>query len=152
MQNHHIRFPFRYYNYPYQSDSIKAAVSVLLDAIDARDSSIVSITGINNKKTSVWLNSRSDIMVRYWLKNDLNDSVTVWIGSPERNTIGLYLEHGVVFRRPPMQGNISGARVNVESMDKSKLQDIRKIVTKTNFWKHRTEAILALNQGYFRTG
>lgn len=140
-------FPFRYYRYPYQGDSIKAAVSVLLNAIEARDSSIVSITGLNNKKTSIWLNTRSDLMVRYWLKNDLNDSVTVWIGSPERNTIGLYLEHGVMFRRPPMQGNISGARVNVELQDKSTLQDIRKIVTKTNFWKHRTEAILALNQG-----
>ncbi|NMC37776.1 MAG: DUF3078 domain-containing protein [Bacteroidales bacterium] len=140
-------FPFRYYHYPYQGDSIQAAVSVILDAIEARDSSILSITGLNNKKTSIWLNSRSDLMVRYWLKNDLNDSVTVWIGSPERNTIGLYLEHGVIFRRPPMQGNISGARVNVESQDKSTLQDIRKIVTKTNFWKHRTEAILALNQG-----
>ncbi len=140
-------FPFRYYRYPLQSDSLKAAVSVLLDAIEARDSSVVSITGMYSGKTNIWLNSRSDMMVRYWLKNDLNDSVTVWIGSAGRNTIGLYLEQGVIFRRPPMQGNISGARVNVELQDKTKLQDIRKIITKAQLWKYRTEAILALNQG-----
>ncbi len=140
-------FPFKYYRYPYQSDSIKTAVDVLLDVIEARDSSIVNITGITNRKTGIWLNSKSGLMVRYWLKNDLNDSVTVWIGSPERNTIGLYLEHGVVFRRPPMQGNISGARINIESQDKTKLQDIRKIITKSQLWKYRTEANLALNAG-----
>lgn len=141
------RFPFKYYRYPFQSDSIKAAVDVLLDVIEARDSSIVNITGITNRKTGIWLNSKSGLMVRYWLKNDLNDSVTVWIGSPERNTIGLYLEHGVVFRRPPMQGNISGARINIESQDKTKLQDVRKIITKSQLWKYRTEANLALNAG-----
>lgn len=140
-------FPFRYYRYPGQSDSLKAAVNVLMGYIDARDSSIINVTGINNRNTKIWLNSKSDIMTRYWLKNDLNDSVTVWIGSPSRNTIGLYLEHGVNFRRPAMQGNISGARVNVESQDKTTLKNIRKIYVKPQLWKYRTEASLALNQG-----
>lgn len=140
-------FPFRYYRNPCQGDSIQAAVDVLLKFLEARDSSIINITGLTDKRTGIWLNSKSDIMTRYWLKNDLNDSVTVWIGSPDRNTIGLYLEHGVIFRRPAMQGNISGARINVESQDKTKLQNIRKIVTKSQFWKTRTEAAFALNQG-----
>lgn len=140
-------FPFRYYRYPGQSDSLKAAVNVLLGYLEARDSSIVYITGANNRNMGIWLNSRSDLMNRYWLKNDLNDSVTVWVGSPARNTIGLYLEHGVNFRRPAMQGNISGARINVEAQDKTKLKDLRKIATKSQLWKSRTEASLALNQG-----
>jgi hypothetical protein len=46
-----------------------------------------------------------------------------------------------------MQGNISGARVNVESQDKTKLKDLRKIAIKPQYWKSRTEASLALNQG-----
>lgn len=141
------RFPFRYYRSPYQSDSIKAAVNALVDFLQERDSSIITITGITNRKTSVWLNSKSDKMIRYWLKNDLNDSVTVWIGNPDRNTIGLYLEHGLSLRRPAMQGNISSARVNVEEVDKSKLQDIRKIITKTEYWRYRTESAFSLNQG-----
>jgi len=140
-------YPFRYCKYPNQSDSIKAAVNALIDYIRGRDSSVISIAGIDGRRTPVWLNSRSDMTVRYWLKNDLNDSVTVWVGNPERNAIGLYLEHGVSFRRPGMQGYYSGASVNVEEPDKSKLLDIRKIVTKTQNWKYRTESIFSLNQG-----
>jgi hypothetical protein len=33
-----------------------------------------------------------------WLRNDLNDSVTIWIGATSRNTQGFYFENGVVFR------------------------------------------------------
>ena len=112
------------------NDSIKTAIGVLLDYLEARDSSIINFTGITNKEYQLWLNSKSDKMIRFWLKNDLNDSVTVWIGNPSRNTIGLYLEHGVSFRRPSRQGNVSEARINVEPQDNTKLVDIRKIITK----------------------
>ena len=140
-------FPFRYYRFPYQGDSIIAAVNLLIGYLEGRDSSIIDITGIGDKKTPIWLNSKSERMIRYWLKNDLNDSVAVWIGSPSRNTIGLYLENGVSFRRPAMQGNYSGARINVQSLDKTKLLGIQKIMTKSQFWKYRTEASFVLNQG-----
>lgn len=128
-------------------DSIKAAVDLLLDYLEARDSSMISFTGTGGKKYSLWLNSKSDRTIRFWLINDLNDSVTVWIGNPSRNTVGLYLEHGVSFGRPSRQGNVSEARINVEPQDKSKLVDIQKILTKSQFWKYRTEASFALNQG-----
>jgi hypothetical protein len=141
-------FPFRYYRYPFQSDSIKAASRVLLDYLTIRDSMIVNITGISGRETPLWLNSRSDMMIRYWLKNDLGDSVTVWVGNPGRNLIGLYLEKGVVFRRPAMQGNISKARVDVQTLNRNKLLNIRKIMTKTQYWNFHTQSALALNQGY----
>ncbi len=141
------KFPFRYFKYPYRNDSIKVAVNVLADYLQARDSSVLNVTGIKGKNSTMWLNSKSDRMIRYWLKNDLNDSVTVWIGSPDRNTIGLYMEHGVSFRRPAMQGNVSGARVNVEKVDKSKLLNVSKIITKTQYWRYRTESAFSLNQG-----
>jgi hypothetical protein len=128
-------------------DSIKTAVDLLLDYLEARDSSMISFTGTGGKKYSLWLNSKSDRTIRFWLINDLNDSVTVWIGNPSRNTIRLNLEHGVSFRRPSRQGNVSEARINVEPQDKSKLVDIQKILTKSQFWKYRTEASFALNQG-----
>ncbi len=147
VQSLHPGFPFRYYSFPYQSDSIKAAVRLILDYVEERDSSILNITGTSQTITPVWLNSKADRMIRYWLKNDLNDSVTVWIGNPARNTIGLYLEHGVSFRRPPMQRTISDAAINVQSVDRSTLLDIQKITTKSQFWKYRTETSFILNQG-----
>jgi hypothetical protein len=86
-------------------------------------------------------------MMRYWLKNDLNDSLTIWIGNPAKNTIGLYLEHGVNFRRPAKQGNVSEAKIDIKAQDNTRLVDVRKIITKPIFWKYRTEASFALNQG-----
>jgi hypothetical protein len=139
-------FPFNYYNYPYQGDSIRVAVEILLDYLQARDSSIINITGLGNVITPVWLNSKSGKMQKFWLKNELNDSVTVWIGSTSRRTLGLFLEQGVTFRRPMKQGNYSQARIDIEEVDKSKLLDINKITVKPQYWKYRAESSFALNQ------
>lgn len=139
-------FPFKYHNYPYQGDSIEVAVNSLLKYLEDRDSSIVNFTGLGGSVTPVWLNSKTDNMSRYWLKNEFSDSVTVWIGNTERNTIGLYLEQGVNFRRPPKQETYTEARINVEKQDKSKLLEVQRIVVKQKYWKYRTEANLAFSQ------
>lgn len=131
----------------HNNDSIKAALGTLINFLEARDSSYVSFTGKGTRASSLWLNSRSDSMIRFWLKNDLNDSVTVWIGNPSRDTIALFLEHGVSFRRPSRQGNISEARIEYEQLDNRKLIGIQDIITKSQFWKFRTETSFALNQG-----
>lgn len=139
-------FPFRYYEFPYQGDSIEVAVRLLMNYLVERDSSVISFTGINNENIPVWLNTRSEQMSRFWLKNELSDSVTVWIGNPSRNTVGLYLEQGVSFRRPVKQGNYSDARINVQALDKSKLLDVQKIVVKPQYWKYRSEASFVFSQ------
>jgi hypothetical protein len=133
--------------YKFRNDSIRAAVNVLLDYLEARDSSIIRFTGPGVGEIPLWLNSGSDRMIRFWLKNDLADSVTVWIGNPARNTIGLYLEHGVSIRRPTRQGNVSEARIDVEPRDNTTLIDINRILTKSQYWRYRTEASFSLNQG-----
>jgi len=142
-----VGFPFTWYNYPFQGDSIRAAVRILMDFVEARDSSIIKITGMGEAVTHIWLNSRSDVMKRYWLKNEMDDSITVWIGSPSRNTLGLYLEQGVNFRRPVKQGYYSDARIEVQEVDKSTLLDVKTIPVKIQYWKFRSEVSFALNQG-----
>ncbi|MGD0341500.1 MAG: DUF3078 domain-containing protein [Bacteroidales bacterium] len=139
-------FPFTFYEYPYQGDSIEVAVRALLDFTMSRDSSILNISGSGKSITPIWLNSRSGRMQRYWLKNDLNDSVTVWIGSNSRNNLGLYLEDGVTFRRPVREGNYSQARVELREIDRSKLLSVKQITVRQQYWKYRTEASFALNQ------
>jgi hypothetical protein len=140
-------FPFKYYEYPYQGDSIEVAVNSLLKYMEERDSSIINFTGRSNAITPFWINSHKDYMARFWLNNEFNDSVTVWIGDAGRNTVGLYLEQGVNFKRPPKQetGNTE-ARINVEKQDKSKLLELQRVVVKQQLWKYRTEANLAFSQ------
>ncbi len=139
-------FPFRYFSYPFQSDSIKAAVSSLLKMLEERDSSIVFFAGIGKSITPIMMNSRTAKVIRYWLKNEFSDSVTVWIGNPSRNTIGLYLEQGVSFKRPGPQGNYAAAKINTEHVDTKKLLELQNISIKSQYWKYRTEAAFALNQ------
>jgi len=129
------------------NDSIRSAIGVLLDYLEARDSSLLTFTGTTNRTYSIWLNSTSDQMTRFWLKNDLNDSVTVWIGNPSRDTICLYLEHGVNFRRPMRRENVSQASINYEPQDTKNLVKIGKIITRSKYWNDRTETSFTLNQG-----
>jgi hypothetical protein len=139
-------FPFTYYDHPYQADSIRAAVSLLMDYVQERDSCIIFFTGAGNNVTPVWLNSKSDMMQRHWLKTNLYDSATVWIGAQARNTIALYLENGISFIRPARQQVYTDAKIDVQQIDRSKLQEVKKITVKTQYWKYHSEASFALNQ------
>lgn len=139
-------FPFKYYKAPFQSDSIQVAVNSLLKYLEDRDSTKINFTGKDSLVTPVWLNSKAQTMTRYWLKNEYNDSVTVWIGSPARNTFDLYLEQGINLKRPVKQGARSEARVDVQEVDKSKLLNVKKITIKPHYWKDRVESSFTVNQ------
>jgi hypothetical protein len=139
-------YPFRYLNHPFQSDSIKVAVRSLLDYLEGRDSMIINFTGHGRTTIPVWLNSNTGSTVRrYWLKNEFDDSVTVWIGSEGRNTFGLYLEQGINFRKPMKQSDYSEAKINVQKMDRSTLEK-QNIVVKKQYWKIRNESSMVLSQ------
>jgi hypothetical protein len=139
-------FPFKYSENSLQGDSIRAAVNALLNFIDKRDSSEFKFTGIGKTLTPFMINSRSERVVRYWLKNEFADSVAVWIGNPSRNTIGLYLEQGINFKRPARQGNYGKPKINVQEIDNKKLLELQNAVIKQKLWKYRTESSLVLNQ------
>lgn len=138
--------PFRYEDYPYQSDSIRVAVSQLLDYLERRDSTVVWFRGLGNSSIPVWMNTKSRSTVRrYWLKNEFSDSVTVWIGNEDKNTFGLYLEQGINFRKPMRQEDYSVAKINVEKVDRSKLHK-HNITVKRHDWNYRTESSLLFSQ------
>ena len=140
------QFPFKYFNNPFQSDSIKAAVISILNYLDERDSTVISLTGLGRSVTPIMMNSKSEKVMRYWLKNEFSDSVTIWLGNPARNTIGLYLEKGVNFRRPVRQGHYANAKINIKPLDNTKLLGIQNIALKSQFWKYHTETSFILNQ------
>ena len=140
------QFPFKYFNHPFQSDSIKAAVISILNYLDERDSTVISLTGLGKSVTPIMMNSKSEKVMRYWLKNEFSDSVTIWLGNPARNTIGLYLEKGVNFRRPVRQGHYANAKINIKPLDNTKLLGIQNIALKSQFWKYHTETSFILNQ------
>jgi hypothetical protein len=139
-------FPFRKYNWPYESDSILVAIKSLVSFVENRDSSVVNLSGTSNLVTPVWLNSKSNSLVKFWLRNEYSDSVTLWIGSVSRNTLGLYLEEGIIFRRPMIQSNFSNAQITLKKINSKDLQEIRKAEIKPIYWRLHSEASFILNQ------
>jgi hypothetical protein len=138
--------PFWIYRYPQQGDSLAMAVKSLTDYLTGRDSTVINFRGIGDAVIPVWVNSKSHRFSRYWLKNDVLDSVTIWIGSLERNTIDLFLEEGIMFRRPSKQTTISDAQLNLKNINTEGLQEVNKIYVKPRYWKVRAEANFVLNQ------
>ncbi|HVN57521.1 MAG TPA: DUF3078 domain-containing protein [Bacteroidales bacterium] len=142
------RQPFRLYRFPYQSDSIALAVRTITASIEKADSSVIRIMGMSRSTLPVWINSRSEKMERYWLRNESADSVTLWIGTAGRDTLGVYLEDGIIFKRPVKQTNISNAQLNLKKVNSGSLQSLSKVYVRPRYWKYRTEDNLLLNQTY----
>ena len=141
-------FPFRGYDYPMIGDSIEAALGELVKYLEQRDSTIITITGTTSTETPLWLNSRNGQLVRFWLRNEYDDSVTVWVGNPDRNTIGLYLENNIMFRRPVKASNIGDAKINVPQVDRQTLREMQTIYVKPNYWRYTAETSFVLNQAF----
>ena len=85
-------------------------------------------------------------MKRYWLKNEYDDSVTVWIGSTGRNTIGIFLEEGISFRRLTKHSQFYDAQLEIQQVNTRKLQEVNKIYVKPRYWKYYSEAAFVFNQ------
>ncbi|MBE0674436.1 MAG: DUF3078 domain-containing protein [Bacteroidales bacterium] len=141
-------FPFRGYDHPFVGDSIQAAVFELVKYLESRDSTRINLTGTSSNETPMWLNSGSDQLVRFWLRNEYDDSVTVWVGSQGYNRLGLYLENNIMFRRPIKSNSIVDASVNVPVVDNRTLKEVQTVYVKPNYWRYTTEISAVLNQAF----
>jgi hypothetical protein len=139
-------FPFHGYTWPFENDSIKAAINALISFINDKDSSIINISGSSKAVLPVWLNSKSDRLTRFWLRNGYSDSVTVWIGGVSRNTLGLFLEDGVLFRRPTKESKFSDARLNLKTINSNNLMQIANVPVSPHYWKLHSESSFIFNQ------
>ncbi len=140
-------FPFRRIRNPYVSDSIIAAVSSLIGYIEARDSTLVRFVNDRGRGTDMWLNSRADNLVRFWLPDGENDSLSIWLGSPERNTVSLKAEEGVLFKKQTWHDRYVDTRVNVISAEEENLRRVELSRIKPDYWKFKTDISYLLSQG-----
>ncbi|MDZ7739426.1 MAG: DUF3078 domain-containing protein [Bacteroidales bacterium] len=138
-------FPFQYYDYPMVGDSIHSAVNSLMNYIEENDSSRVYFIGDNNI-IPVWLTNNTSRMTRLWLKNEWNERMSVWVGGISRDSIDIIVERGVHFRRPDKTSNIADAKIEVRTVDNSRLAEARKIDVKPQYWKFLSEASFVFNQ------
>jgi hypothetical protein len=138
--------PFSNYSSPFESDSVKAAINSLIRYIDEKDSLLVKISGSTGTPLPVWLNSKSEKLSRFWLKNENSDSVTVWIGGVSKNMLGLFLEDGVSFRRLTKESKYSDAHLNLKEINSKSLMELNPNAIKPHYWKLHSESNFILNQ------
>ena len=143
----HTGLPFRYLRNPYIADSLQAAVSSVISYLEKRDSTVIRLTSESGRGADVWLNSQSDNLVRFWLPDGENDSVTVWIGSPARNTLSLRAEEGVLFRKQVWHDRYVDTRVNVITAKEEDLRRVALTKIKPDLWKFKTDLSYLLSQG-----
>jgi len=142
-------FPFRRLKNPYVTDSIEAAVSSVTEYLLARDSTLVKLVGETGRGTDLWLNSRANNLVRFWLPDGEKDSVSVWVGSPERNTLSLKAEEGVMFRKQIWHDRYVDTRVDVITVKEENLRKVQLSKIKPDYWKFKTDFSSLLSQGSF---
>jgi hypothetical protein len=142
-------FPFRRLRSPYVTDSIKAAVNSLTEYLMTRDSTMVKLVGETGRGTELWLNSRANNLVRFWLPDGETDSVSVWVGSPARNTLSLKAEEGVMFRKQIWHDSYVDTRVDVITVREENLRKVQLSKIKPDYWKFKTDFSYLLSQGSF---
>lgn len=144
---HTKEFPFRFLKYPLMGDSLEVAVRSLTGFLEARDSTILKLVNETGRTTDVWLNGRSDNLMRFWLPGGDNDSVTVWVGSPSRNVITLRAEEGVLFKKQFWHERYADTRVNVITANDENLRKVEMSRVKPHFWRYRGDMSYLLSQG-----
>ena len=141
-------YPFRYTKSPFLSDSIDMAVRTLINYLADRDSTLVTLKGENGWETNVWLNGKTDELKRFWLYDGKSDSVTVWVGSSERNTLNLSTEEGILFKKQIWHDQYADTRVNVTTAREEALRKVDLLKIKPVLWNYRTDASYQLSQGW----
>jgi hypothetical protein len=142
-----IDFPFRYLRYPFMADSLSVAVNSLLLYLEERDSTQLRFVSQTGRGSDIWLNSKSDNLFRFWLPDEKGDSVTVWIGSPSRNTVSLMAEDGVLFKRQVWYDQNADTRVNVTTIQDEELRKVNLSKIKPQYWKYKGNISYLLSQG-----
>lgn len=140
-------YPFRYTADPFGSDSLQAAITSLMSYLEKRDSTMVHITSEGDRGTSMWLNSMSGSLVRFWLPDSGGDSITVWVGSPRRNTISVRTDDGVYFRKQTWRQEYADTRFNVISAREEELRKVALSKIKPQLWNFKTNMSYLLSQG-----
>lgn len=127
-------------------DSIRMAANLLLEHISERDSIPLDITDINGKMTRIWLGTGHENLYRYWLKNNKNDSITVWVGNPARNNISVVLEDEVNIKR---MGKLYIDEIPITlAAPKTSLMKIEEMKKIPQFWEYDVSTNLSFNQTY----
>lgn len=127
-------------------DSLEQAVVSLLEYTEERDSIPLYINDVFGRNEPFWLSTGKEELYRYWIRNEANDSITVWVGNPSQNDLTLVLEDDVyVERMEKQQVDDIPIYSGLPLKSLAQLEPIKEIPT---YWNYSLASAFTLNQTY----
>jgi hypothetical protein len=127
-------------------DSLHMAVESLLHYAYQRDSILLHLYDLEGRKTPFWLSAGKDDMYRFWVYNNANDSISIWMGNPDRNALRMVLEDGVLIERPEIRV-VEDITFTTATPSKT-LVPLRRLEEIPIYWDFGFNNSFSLNQNY----
>jgi hypothetical protein len=127
-------------------DSLSAAVQTLLSYTDRRDSILLYLNNIDGLRMPFWLTVGDDELQRYWISNQKNDSVSIWLGNPDKRNITLTLEDDIQVER--IEKETVDDVPFVMATPRFKLAEIKQLKEIPIYWDYDFSCSLSLNENY----
>ena len=138
--------PFYIVPGPNMPDSLKQAIDILVNYTYQRDSILIHIHDLNGQRTPFWLSAGEDDLYRYWVRNEDNDSITIWIGNPAKYDLTLSLEDDIFVERLEKQA-VDDIPITIAEPSRS-LMRIAPLNEIPVFWDRSLSGSLSLNQTF----
>jgi len=132
-------------DYLIASDSLQQAIMRLLKKTE-EDSTRICFTNLGGNTTCLWLKKNGNRYHRFWLKNEYNDSIGIWIQDVDRNTVRITVDNNVFFRRIDKYKKKETFLVPVEAPGTT-LHSVKPVVLKINPWKFGGIGSINLTEG-----
>jgi hypothetical protein len=139
--------PFQFMEEKHQLDSLKQAIHTLIDYNARRDSVLLIFSDLYGRESPFWITTGSPESQRFWVKNFKNDSITLWIGNPSRNTVSFLLEDDINLNRLSKE-SIHPLSRKIPEPDRS-LADMALLKPIPIFWEYELSSAFTFNQTYF---
>lgn len=129
------------------TDSLKYAVQTLFVHTEVRDSILLYLNDIDGRRTPFWLSVGDSDQHRFWVKNQANDSITLWIGNPTKFDLSFVLEDDVSVERRE-QKRVDDVPITTFTPARV-LATIKPLEEIPIFWRYGLSSSFTMNQTYF---
>ncbi len=127
-------------------DSLRMAVEELLHYTNVRDSIPLYISDPTGARQPFWLTAEPDELMRYWVRNHENDSITIWVGNPSKHEIQLVLEDDIHVER---MGKLDSGDIPITTLEPDRsLAPLRPLDEIPGTWRYGLSSAFSLNQNY----
>lgn len=130
----------------YLSDTLRSALSTILDHAEM-DSTSVWLYNITNDSTQIVIRKDSKEMKRFWLKNEVLDSLGIWVQAYDGKKLKFLIDDNYYYARYRKGKKKVNYTFERQLVDKS-LKDIQLIEIKKSPWTFGGVGELLLSQTY----